>query len=112
MEQGTREKMYPLRLTDQEREMITQRMEQAGIPTMSAYMRKMAIDGYILKLELPEIKEMITLLRHSSNNLNQIAKKANAIGTVFEEDLKEIKFMQDDLWKGMNKILKRLGQLQ
>jgi hypothetical protein len=112
MEQGTREKMYPLRLTDQEREMITQRMEQAGIPTMSAYMRKMAIDGYILKLELPEIKEMITLLRHSSNNLNQIAKKANAIGTVFEEDLKEIKSMQDDLWKGMNKILKRLGQLQ
>jgi len=104
--------MYPLRLTDQEREMITQRMEQAGIPTMSAYMRKMAIDGYILKLELPEIKEMITLLRHSSNNLNQIAKKANAIGTVFEEDLKEIKSMQDDLWKGMNKILKRLGQLQ
>ena len=79
---------------------------------MSAYMRKMAIDGYILKLELPEIKEMITLLRHSSNNLNQIAKKANAIGTVFEEDLKEIKSMQDDLWKGMNKILKRLGQLQ
>ena len=104
--------MYPLRLTDQEREMITQRMEQAGIPTMSAYMRKMAIDGYILKLELPEIKEMISLLRHSSNNLNQIAKKANAMGTVFEEDLKEIKSMQDEIWDGMNQILKRLGQMQ
>ncbi len=112
MEQGTREKMYPLRLTDQEREMITQRMEQAGIPTMSAYMRKMAIDGYILKLDIPEIKEMISLLRYSSNNLNQIAKKTNAVGTVFEEDLKEIKAVQADLWKGMNKILKRLGQLQ
>ena len=112
MEQGTREKMYPLRLTDQEREMIARRMEQAGIPTMSAYMRKMAIDGYILKLELPEIKEMISLLRHSSNNLNQIAKKANAMGTVFEKDLKEIKSMQDEIWDGMNQILKRLGQMQ
>jgi len=104
--------MYPLRLTDQEREMIARRMEQAGIPTMSTYMRKMAIDGYILKLELPEIKEMISLLRHSSNNLNQIAKKANAMGTVFEEDLKEIKSMQDEIWDGMNQILKRLGQMQ
>jgi hypothetical protein len=112
MEQGTREKMYPLRLTDQEREMIARRMEQAGIPTMSTYMRKMAIDGYILKLELPEIKEMISLLRHCSNNLNQIAKKANAMGTVFEEDLKEIKSMQDEIWDGMNQILKRLGQMQ
>ena len=104
--------MYPLRLTDQEREMIARRMEQAGIPTMSTYMRKMAIDGYILKLELPEIKEMISLLRHSSNNLNQIAKKANAMGTVFEEDLKEIKSMRDEIWDGMNQILKRLGQMQ
>ena len=104
--------MYPLRLTDQEREMIARRMEQAGIPTMSTYMRKMAIDGYILKLELPEIKEMISLLRHSSNNLNQIAKKANAMGTVFEEDLKEIKSMQDEIWDGMNQIQKRLGQMQ
>ncbi len=92
--------------------MIARRMEQAGIPTMSTYMRKMAIDGYILKLELPEIKEMISLLRHSSNNLNQIAKKANAMGTVFEEDLKEIKSMQDEIWDGMNQILKRLGQMQ
>jgi len=79
---------------------------------MSTYMRKMAIDGYILKLELPEIKEMISLLRHCSNNLNQIAKKANAMGTVFEEDLKEIKSMQDEIWDGMNQILKRLGQMQ
>ena len=112
MERGNRERMYPLRLTDREREMIEQKMTQAGFPTMSTYLRKMAIDGYILKMDLPEIKEMIKLLRSSSNNMNQIAKKANAMGTVFDEDLKEIKSMQDDIWKAMNKILKRLGQLQ
>ena len=112
MEQGNRERMYPLRLTDQEREMIEQKMKQAGFPTMSTYLRKMAIDGYIMTLNLPEIKEMITLLRCSSNNLNQIAKKVNAMGMVFEDDLKEIKSMQSEIWKSMNKILKRLGQVQ
>ena len=81
-------------------------------PTMSTYLRKMAIDGYIMTLNLPEIKEMITLLRCSSNNLNQIAKKVNAMGMVFEDDLKEIKSMQSEIWKGMNQILKRLGQVQ
>ena len=81
-------------------------------PTMSTYLRKMAIDGYIMTLNLPEIKEMITLLRCSSNNLNQIAKKVNAMGMVFEDDLKEIKSMQSEIWKSMNKILKRLGQVQ
>ena len=49
MEQGNRERMYPLRLTDQEREMIEQKMKQAGFPTMSTYLRKMAIDGYIIR---------------------------------------------------------------
>lgn len=112
MEQGNRERMYPIRLTDREREMIERRMKQAGFTTMSTYIRKIAIDGYILKLNLPEIKEMITLLRSSSNNLNQIAKKTNAMGTVFEDDLNEIKAMQSDIWKGMNKILKQLGQVQ
>ena len=60
-------------VTEQERELIEQRMEQIGTANMSAYLRKIAIDGYILKLDLPELKEMLTLLRRSSNNLNQIA---------------------------------------
>ena len=99
-------------MSDQELEKVQERMNSVGIDKLSAFLRKMAIDGYILKLDMPEIKEMISLLRYSSNNLNQIAKKANAMGTVFEEDMKEIKAIQEDLWKGMNKILKRLGQLQ
>ena len=99
-------------MSDAELDSVRERMKNVGIASLSIYLRKMAMDGYILKMDLPEIKEMIKLLRSSSNNMNQIAKKANAMGTVFEEDLKEIKSMQDDIWKAMNKILKRLGQLQ
>ena len=112
MESGNRLNMVTVRLTDSEMEDLEERMKNTGIISRSAFLRKMALDGYILKMDLPEIKEMIKLLRSSSNNINQIAKKANAMGTVFEEDLKEIKSMQDDIWKAMNKIQKRLGQLQ
>ena len=112
MEQGERIHKLSVRMSDAELDSVRERMKNVGIASLSVYLRKMAMDGYILKMDLPEIKEMIKLLRSSSNNINQIAKKANAMGTVFEEDLKEIKSMQDDIWKAMNKILKRLGQLQ
>lgn len=112
MEQGERIHKLSVRMSDAELDSVRERMKNVGIASQSVYLRKMAMDGYILKMDLPEIKEMIKLLRSSSNNMNQIAKKANAMGTVFEEDLKEIKSMQDDIWKAMNKILKRLGQLQ
>ena len=62
-------------VTEQERDLTEQRMAQIGTTNMSAYLRKIAIDGYVLKLDLPELKEMISLLRRSSNNLNQIAKE-------------------------------------
>lgn len=112
MEQGERIHKLSVRMSDAELDSVRERMKNVGIASQSVYLRKMAMDGYILKMDLPEIKEMIKLLRSSSNNINQIAKKANAMGAVFEDDLKEIKSMQDEIWKAMNKILKRLGQLQ
>ena len=112
MERGNRLHMCTVRLTDQEMARVQERMNSVGIISKSAFLRKMAMDGYIAVLNIPELKEMISLLRYSSNNLNQIAKKVNAMGMVFEDDLKEIKSMQSEIWKSMNKILKRLGQVQ
>ena len=67
-------------VSEKERELIAQKMEQVGTENLSAYLRKIAIDGFIIKLDLPELREMISLLRRSSNNLNQLARKANAGG--------------------------------
>ena len=69
-----------VRVTPEERAMIEAKMAQLGTTNMAAYMRKMAIDGYVVKLDLPELREMVSLLRRSSNNLNQLARKANAGG--------------------------------
>ena len=103
--------MLTLRLTDQEKKLITEKMKIAGIPKMSTYLRKMAIDGYILKLDMPELKEMISLMRYSSNNLNQIAKRTNETGRTYETDIQSIQDSQDKIWSGINRILRKLGEI-
>ena len=65
------------RVTPEEREMIESKMAQFGTTNMAAYLRKISIDGYVVRLDLPELREMVSLLRRSSNNLNQIAKRVN-----------------------------------
>ena len=86
-------------------------MTQVGTSNMEAYLRKMSIDGYILKLDLPEIKEMISLLRRTSNNLNQIAKRVNQTGRLYGEDMEDILQNQERLWQTANEILARLSAL-
>ena len=99
-------------VTEQERELIEQRMEQIGTANMSAYLRKIAIDGYILKLDLPELKEMLSLLRRSSTNLNQIAKRVNETGRVYDADIEYLLGNQERLWSAANEILARLAALK
>lgn len=99
-------------VTEQERELIQSRMAQVGTTNMSAYLRKIAIDGYILKLDMPEIKEMISLLRRSSNNINQIAKRVNGTGRMYDTDVKEILDNQECLWSAANDILSKLATLK
>ena len=91
--------------------MIEEKMSQVGTSNMEAYLRKMSIDGYILKLDLPELKEMISLLRRSSNNLNQIAKRTNQTGRLYGEDMEDILQSQERLWQAANTILARLSAL-
>ena len=100
------------RVTPEEKSMIEEKMTQVGTSNMEAYLRKMSIDGYILKLDLPELKEMISLLRRSSNNLNQIAKRTNQTGRLYNEDMKDILQNQDRLWSISNEILIQLSAIK
>ncbi len=103
--------MIRSRVTPEEKSMIEEKMTQVGTSNMEAYLRKMSIDGYILKLDLPELKEMVSLLRRSSNNLNQIAKRTNQTGRLYGEDLNDILQNQERLWQAANEILTRLSAL-
>ena len=79
-----REVQLKFRVTSEERELIGQKMEQLGTTNMAAYLRKMSIDGYAVNLEIPELKELVSLLRYSGNNLNQLTFIANATGLIDE----------------------------
>lgn len=107
-----REIQLKFRVTPQEREMIEQKMAQLGTKNMAAYLRKIAIDGYVIRLELPELKEMVSLLRRSSNNLNQLIKRVHEMGRVYDADLEDIVQNQERLWQAANDILAALAQIK
>lgn len=99
------------RVTPEERALIDKRMEQAGTMNMAAYLRKMAIDGYVVKLELPELRDMISQLRRTSNNFNQIARRVNSTNRIYEDDIREMKVMLEQIWEANNRVLEKLADI-
>jgi len=99
------------RVTEQEREMIEKKMALAGIRSLRAYMLKMAIDGYVVQLDLAGVREMVSLLRVTANNMNQIAKRANETRSVYESDIEDLRVRYDKLWEQAGGILKKLSEI-
>lgn len=99
------------RVSPRELELIEAKMEQVGITNREAYLRKMAIDGYIVNLEVPELQELVSLLRYSSNNLNQLTRRVHETGRIYDADMEDISQKQEAIWSGVNEILARLGGL-
>lgn len=107
-----REVQLKFRVTPEERALIEQKMEQLGTTNMAAYLRKMAVDGYVVNLELPELREMVSLLRRSSNNLNQLTKRVHETGRFYDADLEDLRRDYDGLWEAAQKILRSLAKIQ
>lgn len=86
-------------------------MREAGTTNMGAYLRKMALDGYILRLDLPELKEILSQLRYMGNNVNQIAKRANEVGVINEMDIRGVSKRQERMLEQMARLLEKLSGL-
>ena len=91
--------------------MMQQKLAQIGTNNLSAYLRKIAIDGCIIELELPELRDMVSLLRRSSNNLNQIARRVNETGRFYPADMEDMLAKQEQLWQAANEIITRLASI-
>ena len=85
-------------VTEEEKRLIDEKMKQLPIKQYGAYFRKMAIDGYILVVDRSDTKAYIRELQAVSRNINQIAKRANATGTVYRQDIEDIKKAVDEIW--------------
>lgn len=99
------------RVSTEEQTLIEQKMFQFGTKNREAYLRKMALDGYVVHLELPELKELVSLMRRSSNNINQLTRRAHETGQIYNSDLKAISRRQEKIWGGVKEILIQLSKL-
>ena len=110
-EKRTRSMQIKFRVNESEAELIERKMKQLGTSNRDAYLRKMAIDGFVLKLEIPELKELVSLMRYMGNNTNQIAKRLNEGGNMYQSELSEIQEQQEQIWEGLRRLLIRLGEI-
>ena len=103
-----RSKYIHIRVTPEEVDRIKERMEEAGIRSMTAYLLRMALNGCVIVMDLSDLKEILRLLQISGNNLNQYAKKANETGSIYREDIEELKNNQKKILQEMRKMLDKL----
>lgn len=107
-----RNKQMNFRVTEAEHNVIRERMALAGITHPSAYLRKMAMNGYIINLDLSDVKELVRLSRINANNLNQYAKKANESGSIYETDVKDLQSGQAEIIMLLRELLGKLSDLK
>ena len=92
-------------VTEEEKRLIDEKMAQLPTRRYGAYLRKMAIDGYIIQVDTRDIKEMNKLLSAIGRNINQIAKRVNAGGPTYQADMEEIRERLDQIWQLQRRIL-------
>ena len=95
------------RVTEEERALIEQKMKLIPTDNMAAYLRKIAIDGYIIHVDHSDIKAMTAEIQKIGVNVNQIAHRVNTTGNVYAEDIAEIKGALEEIWR-----LQRLSLLK
>jgi len=101
-----------IRLTGDELNLVAEKMAAAGIRNREAYFRKMILDGYIVRLDLKEVKRMVSLLGSAANNLNQIARRANETRNIYESDIRDIQAHFDRLEAQSEAVLRSLAKIQ
>lgn len=109
----TTEKMTGIyfKLTERERQIIEQKMALAGVHNMSAYIRKMCIDGYIINLQIPELSQCSRYLHSAANNVNQIVKRLNSGGQFYAGELSDVKDSLNKNEKLFGSILEKLAKI-
>ena len=99
MKNRTRPVRIEFRVTEQEHQLIQKKMEQLGTKNMGAYLRKMTIDGYIIKVDYTEQKKLAAAVSRVAGNINQICRRINQTGHFYEDDIVELKAKQCEIWE-------------
>ena len=101
-----------IRISPADKERLRFKMEEAGILNMSAYVRKMALDGICVRLDLEDVRQLIVLLQRCGSNLNQYAKRANETGSIYAADIEDLQRRLDEIWELSRQSLARLASIR
>ena len=112
IERDKRNICVKVRLSEPERDLVNEKMAAAGIGNREAYIRKMVLDGYIVRLDLSDVRKMVQLLSNATSNLNQIAKRANETRSTYESDIKDLQAHYEKLWVQADAILRGLAKIK
>ena len=104
-----RDIFLPLRVSQAEHDLIQERMAEAGTTNREAFIRKMALNGYVLHVDLSPVKELVSLQRRCSNNLNQIAVSVNTYGGIYPQEIAALQSDYAALWGPLSELLKQLA---
>lgn len=99
------------KVTPEEKEVIEKKMAELGTHNLRAYLRKMAVDGYVVHLETGDLTEMLRLLRSISSNVNQIARRCNETRNLYAEDVEDLRNGYAKVWQTVNELTKKLEEL-
>ena len=106
-----RSEVLTFRLTPEEKEQLHQRMEDMGIRSTSAFIRKMVLNGYCVSLQVPELKDISSQLRRLNANLNQYTKRAHVSGNVYQEDVEDLVTKAEALQDAVNEVFRKLSKI-
>ena len=98
MAERKRNKEIHFYVTDEERKLIRRKMIESKTKNMGAYLRKMAIDGYIVNTDTTPLKKQYEEMHKIGVNINQLAKTANTVGAATPQDIDELKGMVKEIW--------------
>ena len=98
-------------VSPEEKEVIDRKMAMLGATNLRAYLRKMAVDGYVVQLDMSAVVELVKLLRSISNNVNQIAKRCNSTHNLYAQDVEDLRKGYTEVWHGIHELLKKFESL-
>ena len=90
-------------VTEHEKRLIQSKMKQLGTRNMGAYLRKMAVDGYIIKVDYTEQRKLAAAVNRVASNINHICRRINSTGHFYEDDIAELKQRQAEIWELLRK---------
>ena len=99
-------------VSEEEYQLLQKKMKAAGGVNQGVYIRKMILDGYIVNLDIPELKEIIRLLSITSNNVNQMARQLNRNNTIYPQELTEVEAQLEQIYKLLRKVMRGISKIK